>query len=277
MASGLDSLIAGFSNIGLLGFIFLFGLSLVSYLIRFLRWNFLLATQAPLPPLKEHLLIYFAGFSLTMTPAKAGEAIRSAYLKNLGVPYSASLSTLVSERFLDLAATAFFVLCGAFLFPKAEMLACAALPLLILLFFLLRSHIDTFAKILLKKESSFQEAFKEQLSPKNFLIGLSLGMLAWFLEGLSLFIILKMLGEEIPLIQAVFSHAFALLVGALTFLPGGVGGTEGALLEALTFFRSSLGNAATATILIRLFTLWFSIILGFGCLPILKKPAIQKT
>src|SRR5262245_35183491 len=123
--SGLESLIEGMAKIGFLGFFSLASLSFLSYLIRFLRWKILLGSLAPLPPLKQHMLIYFAGFSLTMTPAKSGEAIRSLYLKDFGIPYQASLSTFIAERFYDLAATALFALCGAFLFPMARPVAYA--------------------------------------------------------------------------------------------------------------------------------------------------------
>ena len=49
-------------------------------------------------------VIYIGGFSLTLAPAKAGEAIRSFYLKSHGVSYGDSLAAFLMERIMDVLA-----------------------------------------------------------------------------------------------------------------------------------------------------------------------------
>ena len=51
------------------------GLSLLNYVLRFLRWDAYLShiTQIEIPKLR-HFVYYLAGFALATTPGKAGEA-----------------------------------------------------------------------------------------------------------------------------------------------------------------------------------------------------------
>ncbi|MFY7867368.1 lysylphosphatidylglycerol synthase domain-containing protein, partial [Roseateles sp.] len=61
----------------------------------------------------------------------------------------------------------------------------------------------------------------------------------------------------------------AVLGGALTFLPGGLGGTELLMLTLLTTAGLQASSAAAATAVCRLATLWFGFFLGLSVLPLL--------
>lgn len=82
----------------------LIGLSLLNYALRFFRWHRYLLSLGAHVPVRDDLLIYVAGFAFTVTPGKAGEALRSMYLRAFGIPWSPGLATLTAERILDLAA-----------------------------------------------------------------------------------------------------------------------------------------------------------------------------
>ena len=58
----------------------IFALSLLNYLLRFWRWQRYIAAFGHVLPWRRHLLYYLAGFTLTVTPGKAGEEVRSLYL-----------------------------------------------------------------------------------------------------------------------------------------------------------------------------------------------------
>jgi len=66
----------------------LLGLSLLNYALRFLRWHGYLLALGARVGIGRDLLIYVAGFAFTVTPGKAGEAVRSLYLRSAGVPWS---------------------------------------------------------------------------------------------------------------------------------------------------------------------------------------------
>ena len=77
---------------------------------------------------------------------------------------------------------------------------------------------------------------------------------------------------------AVVIYAGTTIAGALSFLPGGLGVTEGAMTLALVegaahFDRAS---AVAATLLTRLATLWFAVVLGIGFLALARRRIAQR-
>jgi uncharacterized protein (TIRG00374 family) len=75
---------------------------------------------------------------------------------------------------------------------------------------------------------------------------------------------------DLPLAAAIYSGTT--IAGALSFLPGGLGVTEGAMMIALVDGASHMdrGAAVAATLLTRLATLWFAVALGVGFLAIAR-------
>ena len=59
-----------------------------------------------------------------------------------------------------------------------------------------------------------------------------------------------------------------MLAGAVSFLPGGLGGTEATMVGLLAWSGMALPDAVAATVLIRVCTLWFAVLLGVAALPI---------
>jgi uncharacterized protein (TIRG00374 family) len=101
---------------------------------------------------------------------------------------------------------------------------------------------------------------------KAILIGLSLAILAWLSEGVGLWIVLRGLDADLSLVRAISIYATASLVGALIMLPGGVVGTEGSMVGLLRSLDLTRTDASAATIIIRLCTLWFAVVLGLATL-----------
>jgi uncharacterized protein (TIRG00374 family) len=62
---------------------------------------------------------------------------------------------------------------------------------------------------------------------------------------------------------AVFILAFSTIIGSVTALPGGIGAAEASIGGMLVFLAGlDPAQAAAATLLIRLATLWFGVALG---------------
>ena len=118
------------------------------------------------------------------------------------------------------------------------------------------------------------------ISPKPMLLSTAISVPGWFMECLELWILLAILsGETLSLsllLIATFVHATASIIGALTFSPGGVGTYEITSLALLSLLLGLTGTiASAATILIRVMTLWFSVIVGFIALSIVTRRAAQ--
>jgi len=94
------------------------------------------------------------------------------------------------------------------------------------------------------------------------LYGIALGLIAWGSEGVAFYYIMHLLGSDLSLQTALFIYAFSMLVGALSFLPGGLGGTEASMVTLLILNHVAQPQAVAATVLIRMATLWFAVALG---------------
>jgi uncharacterized protein (TIRG00374 family) len=69
-------------------------------------------------------------------------------------------------------------------------------------------------------------------------------------------------GIDISIGTAIFIYAFAILVGAVTLIPGGLLATEGTMASLLVLLKVPAAEAILATLITRLATLWFAVLLG---------------
>jgi glycosyltransferase 2 family protein len=103
---------------------------------------------------------------------------------------------------------------------------------------------------------------RDLMTPRIFAVGLVLSVVAWGLEAVCFYLILQGLGLSATLLQANFAYSFSTLIGALSMLPGGIGGAEAGMLGLLAIMGISYSNALPAVILIRVCTLWFAVAVG---------------
>lgn len=255
-------------------------LSLINYSLRFMRWQHFLTILGHKIPFFQSFRIYIAGFSLTTTPGKAGEALRNIFLKDWGVPYRTSFGAFFSERLSDLLAVLIISIGGLWTYSDTRLIIPITTGLIVLCLFsiqsdrLLKGVESFFNRKFNKKFSRHIEfcietvlAFRKCFTPSALLFGTVLGMIAWILEGMALAYILHLLNNTVSAYTAVVIYAFSLLVGAVTFLPGGLGGSEAAMIQLLLLNDVSISSAVAATITIRILTLWLSVVLGVLAIP----------
>jgi uncharacterized protein (TIRG00374 family) len=91
----------------------------------------------------------------------------------------------------------------------------------------------------------------------------------WSLEGVAFWALLQWLGAtEVTLMSAAAIFLVAVLSGALSGLPGGLGGTEATAVALLLLQGVSADIAILATAIIRITTLWFAVTLGLVIFPL---------
>jgi glycosyltransferase 2 family protein len=279
------------SNLGLGMSLLVLLLSMINYVIRYARWEIYLSSlDTPVIPRRQHFLIYLAGFALTTTPGKAGEAIRSYYLKPYGVGYGQSLSVLFVERLMDLLAVILIALLSTRYFEDPAYFTAACLSGLVVLAILPLVHNRPLWTWLAAKANSFSSKLGNPVNKlvgmindsavllKNRLLygGLVLAIIAWGLEGYGFYLVLDALGLEINPLVAVGIYSIAVLIGAMSFFPGGLGGTEVVMGLLLIAVGADNTTAVAATLICRLATLWFAVVLGMGALAIVARSDIQK-
>jgi len=246
-----------------------FALSLVNYLLRGERWHLYLRHGGHHLPWRLNTRIYWAGFALTTTPGKAGEMIRSLFLAPHGVRYHHSAAMFFSERLADMVAIVCLTAAGLGHFPNGETFYLALVAALVCGLMLLRTTLpETVLLRLAGARQGIRWLADVAASSRPLWRGglfwqvMALSVVAWLAEGVGAWLILRALTPDISLAMALFIYGFGMLVGALSFMPGGLGGTEATMTGLLVLQGLPLPEAVAATVIIRLATLWFAVILG---------------
>ncbi|WP_018879577.1 MULTISPECIES: lysylphosphatidylglycerol synthase transmembrane domain-containing protein [unclassified Thioalkalivibrio] len=272
--AGADEVWRALKLVGVGGVLLALGLSLVNYSLRFTRWQLYLRTLGHAIPTRASLHIYVAGFALTTTPGKAGEALRGVLLKRRRVPYPDSFAAFVSERLSDLIAVVLLSLLGLTLVAQGTWLiaAGAALILAALIVLSWRRPLAWLQRISDRPGQRLWRSLHHVATillqarrchrPALLAAATALSVIAWSAEALAFWWILNAMGFEAGFAFAAFVFALAMLAGALSFLPGGLGGTEAVMVALLLWADMPPADAIAATMLIRFTTLWFAVILG---------------
>jgi len=225
-------------------------------------------------PLAYSTAAFLAGFSLTGTPGKVGEAVQGVFLKeDHGVPVTKTVGILVIERLMDLWGVLFLGSLSFLLFTGwvSLFLVCVGVVLAAGIFLcvesLYRSVLENLGSVsfltwIAQRILSMLLAGKELMTARIFLVGLVLSVFSWGLESVSMYIIMKGLGLPGTFLEANFVYCFSTIIGALSMLPGGIGGTEASMMGLMSFMGISYESALPAIILIRVCTLWFAILVG---------------
>ena len=259
------------------------GFSLLSYLVRFLRWHWLLGRAGNKTNVLSGFLAYLAGFAFTATPGKVGELVRIRYLTPQGVPPWRVLAAFVYERAFDLMAV---LLLSALAISRYDIfifaLGFVVIFLAGLVFAALNpaclTKISAYLRLYrLKKLARICMTLRDGLSgcriwatPLDILVSMISGLLAWGITSFSFVWLLNHLGVSLPTLSALAIYPLSMLAGAASMLPGGVGSTEVSIVALLSFYDVPLGTATLAAIGIRFSSLWFAVLSGFFALSILE-------
>jgi uncharacterized protein (TIRG00374 family) len=258
----------------------LLGLSLVNYVLRAWRWVMLSrALQLGVATL-PNTLYYFSGYGLTATPGKAGEAIRLWFLKTgHGVGYTRSLPLMLADRVLDIWAVMLLTLVSFSGFQAYRWHGVALLVLVVLVslpivrprllepLLLVAAGMFRRRRRLLVRLRRIVRTMTRLSSWRVYGNTLIPSVLGWFAEALALYFILRHFGADVSVANAVFVFSFSMIVGAISMLPGGLGGTEATMVLLLTALGVELDVALVSTALIRATTFWFAVALGLLLMP----------
>lgn len=257
------------------------GLTLVNYGLRFIKWHFYLGQIGVRRlSISQSMGLFVGGFPLAVTPGKLGEVIKAIWLMRVtGVPVARGVSVVLAERISDgLAVLALSVL-GVVSYPRYWPVFITILAILLLV--VVGSQIRPLVQWLLDQGErvrflqravhslrEFYEGSFMLFRPAATFVAVLLGTISWLGEGLGFYMILLGLGLAPSLelaTTAVFVLSFSTVVGAASALPGGLGAAEASIAGMLIFIlQLDPALATSATLLIRLATLWFGVLLGLG-------------
>ncbi len=262
-------------------------LTLACYVLRAVRWQYLTKAVGFRHSWHDAFYVQFSGMTMTVTPGKVGEVLK-AYLGGelTGMPMTRGISLVFSERLADLIAVLALSVGGIAMLrsgwiPLAAVAAAVALGTLTL-------SSKRFHEIALRGVTSrewsrrhhasateISQTIRTTLSPTRLVVSIALAVVAWGAEGVAFWVCLDALGfHDLRPTAAVAIYAVSTVVGALMFLPGGIGFTEASLAGLLVASGATRDVAAVATVLIRVVTLWFGVALGWAVFA--TRPAVLR-
>lgn len=262
---------------------------LLSTSFRYIRWRWLLKRAgAQLPPILQDIIIYFSGFAFTATPGKVGELIRIRYYTSSHIPASRIISAFIFERTFDLISV-LALTCFAFSHKDLILFSISFVVIFVLILAVLikHSYILTYiahrlADRSLTRLSDFFLTFQTSLNEckiwangKDIIVSFVLGVLAWAVQSYAFLLLIYYLGVDIAFLQGLSIFPIAMLVGAASMLPGGLGSAEASLMFLLNYHGATTAVAMLATIGIRVSTIWFSILLGIGSIAYLEAKVMK--
>jgi uncharacterized protein (TIRG00374 family) len=115
------------------------------------------------------------------------------------------------------------------------------------------------------------------LQPKPAAFGVAIGLVSWGAEGLGLYLICQGLHLNLTAPTAIGIYAIASLAGsAAFFVPAGIGGMEIVMTTLLIAHAAPLRTAVIATLLCRIATLWFAVLIGVAASTIVEFQAAHR-
>jgi glycosyltransferase 2 family protein len=259
------------------------GLVLLGLALRAARWQYYVWRLHWPVPAAHSIAAFLASFAFTATPGKAGEVVKSVLLQShFNVPLADGVGVLLVERLGDLLAVLIMALGGLHLLSDKHgylgtVQFSAAVALIVGTTIVVGSRriygpiIAEIAKIkklsgAAQKVLQLLDAGHALLRPVPFLIGMGLALIAWGCEGVAFQWLLEGFGVRMPILTAFAIYGIATLVGALSMLPGGIGGFE--VVMGLLLAKVGMKTmAATPPIAVfRLCTLWLGSLIGLAFL-----------
>ncbi len=275
-------------------------LSTANYALRFLKWELCLGWlgvrqegpgNAPELTRGRSALIYAGGLSMSVTPGKVGEVLRSVLLRSSdGVSGSRTAPIVVADRLTDLVALVLLSLIGIARFreylPVVVVTAALVVGALLVLGSprLLHAVLPAVGRLglhsLTERLEKAIDSSAVLLRPRALLLLSAISVVGWGMECVGYYVVLRgFAGVEPDLAVSAFLWATTTLIGAVSFLPGGLGATEGSLAVLATRLVPGVTApiAVASTLLIRAATLWFALLIGGAALAVfLRDPAIRR-
>lgn len=266
-------------------------LILGNYALRFVKWELYLRwLDINQLQTRTSLGIYLAGMSMAITPGKVGEVLKAYLLRRANsTPVSVSAPIVVAERVTDgiamLGLASIGLVSVRYGWQALGVLAVGAAAGIILLRrrSLMLAALRSLGRIprlagRINAVHLFYESTYALFRPGRLAISIALGLVSWAGECAAFFLILVGLGFTPTanlFITATFVLATATILGSVSMLPGGLGATEASVAGLLLLLIRDPGmtqeTAAAATLLVRLVTLWFGVLLGLGALLLIER------
>jgi len=257
--------------------------TIVSNSLRTIRWIGLVGPVKKFS-FREAINYQLSGLALSnMTPARVGEAGKVLLLKKYeGLPVSKTIQSVIWERLFDLIillaiSIPFLGLLLGRLEPSLMFLGVAGsvfvIAVCVVVFVAMRYRrvgmwlLKIVKRVPVVKEhvdEEFMESFygTEKFSKGVFASSTVLSGLTWLADSFAIVIIFYLLGISFPVSYIIGGMFLSVLIGLVSFLPGGIGSSEFSYIVILMLLGLEKEAAAAGVLVGRAFTLGVTIVWG---------------
>ena len=248
----------------------------VSWIPLIIKWHFLLKNSRINVPLTKSIAIFFSGSAFEVTPGQIGILIKSQLLKtSSNISRTKTIPIVIVEKIYDLIGAILASVIGIIILGMEFYLIIIAISVLATIFFFMyhrRSSELVFNRITKLKffskyidnMSEFYEVVKKSTSVKAATICILLALTYWFIISAAAYYTLIAFDVNLlDYLKVLAIYATSTLLGAISFIPGGIGITEGSIAGLFTLNGVDVSTALILSVMIRILTLWYSVSVGF--------------
>ena len=251
----------------------------ISWTPLLVRWQILLKKNDINIPIKKSFLLFLGGMSMTITPGHVGELIKSQLIKTIyNIPRTKTAPIIFVEKFYDLTGAIIASIMGIIILGMDASLILISVSILIVIIFLI--YYRPIFEFILKRvtKTKFFSKYSENISdsyeivrnsttPQISSISFGLSILYWVIISIAVHFILLSFGiDSINILKTISIYSSSVVIGAISFIPGGLGITEGSLIGLFSLEGIDISLALILSVMIRILTMWYSVSIGFICL-----------
>lgn len=252
-----------------------FLLVFLGYVLSFFKWRYYLKTLGIRIPEWKNFAVYMSLYSMELTPGRIGRVITAYTIKRISKKKFASVLPIVSlDIFTDyLGFIVLSLIVGVLFYNYLPLIITVDVLLLLPFVFILNPWLFNALrnKLLRGRFSSVFELYGEEYftsqsrlnNAKVYVISLLFSVPSALLGSMALYFAMDALGHQVDLLKSVLVYVVSILVGILTFIPGAIGSADVTMTAmASANLHVSTTVAAAATILTRIASLWFGVVVG---------------
>ena len=248
----------------------------VSWIPMIVKWHFLLKNCEIDVPLRKSIAVFFAGIAFEITPGQIGSLIKSQLLKtSSNIPRTKTVPIIVAEKVYDLIGAILASIIGIIILGMDFYLIIIAILALAVIFFFMfyRPASEIFFKRITKTKffskyidnmSEFHAIIQKSTNVKAATICILLGVTYWFIISAAAYYTLIAFDINVlDYLTVLAIYTTSILLGAISFVPAGIGVAEGSIAGLFTLNGIDVSTALILSVMIRVLTLWFSVSVGF--------------
>ena len=247
-----------------------------SWIPLIIKWHFLLKNSEVNIPLTKSIAVWFAGVAFEITPGHVGVLMKSQILKtSFNISRTKTVPIIIVEKAYELIGAILASVIGIIVLGMEFYLIIIAISGLIVIFFFMYhkpaselffnriTKLKFFSKYV-ENISEFYEIVKKSTNVKVATICILLALTYWFMVSAAAYYTLIAFDVNIlDYLKVLAIYTTSSLLGAISFIPGGIGVTEGSITGLFTLNGIDVSTALILSVMIRILTLWYSVGVGF--------------